>query len=106
MAKTKFVRSPAACTQPQCLLRDEEVGPEFLADLICKLMAGEDIDASKAIPQDKLITYYDRCRKCVIDVMQEKGPLETVGELRRIEEGRRSHRRERRERPERGRSRM
>ena len=106
MAKQQFVRSPSACTQPQCLLRDEEVGPELLADLVCKLMAGEDVDASEAISPDQRITYYDRCRKCVIDVMREKGPLATVGELRQIEDGRRSHRRERRDRQERRRSRM
>ena len=105
MAKQQFMRTPPACTQPQCLLRDAEVGPEFLADLVVKLMAGEDVDASSAVSPDQVITYYDRCRKCVLDVMREKGPLPTVEELRRIEEGRRSHRRERRERPARGRSR-
>ncbi len=86
-----------ACTQPQCLLRDEEVGPAFIADLIVRLMAGEDVDFSHEAFSERIITAKKRCIGCVLDVMRGKGPLPTVEELRRIEEGLRYHRRVRRE---------
>jgi len=98
MQETHWESSLAACTQPQCLLRDEDVGPEFVADLIIRLLAGEDVDVSKAIPFERMITYREWCRQCLLDVVREKGPLETVEELRQIEDGRRAHRRERRAR--------
>ncbi len=98
MAKNQWVSSLLACTQPQCLLRNEDVGPEFIADLIVRLMAGEDVDVSSEVSPKQIITYQERCKQCVLDVVREKGPLRTVEELRRIEEGRRAHRRERRAR--------
>ena len=78
-------------------MRDEEVGPAFIADLIVRLMAGEDVDISHEVSPEQIITAKKRCIGCVLDVMRGKGPLPTVEELRRIEEGRRSHRRVRRE---------
>ncbi len=86
-----------ACTQPQCLMRDEEVGPAFIADLIVRLMAGEDVDVSHEMSSERIITAKKRCIGCVLDVMRGEGPLPTVEELRRIEEGLRSHRTARRE---------
>ena len=98
MAKKRWESGLLACTQPQCLLRNEEVGPEFIADLIIRLLADEDLDVSKEIAPEQMITYQERCKQCLLDVVRGKVPLRTVEELRQIEEGRRAHRRERRAR--------
>ena len=63
MARKQWERNLTACTQPQCLLRDEDVGPEFIADLIVRLMAGEDVDVSNEIAPDQTITYQERCKQ-------------------------------------------
>ena len=46
---------------------------------------------------ERMITAKKRCIGCVLDVMRGKGPLPTVEEQRRIEEGLRSNPRIRRE---------
>lgn len=86
-----------ACTQPQCLMRSEGMDPNFVADLIVRLMAGKDVDVARAVAPEQMITPHERCIQCVRDVMREKGPLPTIEERRRmIEAGRRSWQRARR----------
>ncbi len=82
-----------ACTQPACLLRSEGMGSELIAELIARLISGEDL--SELVPPDRVITRKDRCLRCVHSVMRDRGPLATVEELERIEAGRRSSRRQR-----------
>lgn len=98
MTNRTWEKGLEACTQPQCRLRDENLDPDFIADLIVRLMAGEDVDAANLISPEERITYYDRCRQCLLDVVRAKGPLKTVEELRQFEEGRQANRRQRRAR--------
>jgi hypothetical protein len=80
-----------ACTQPQCLLRSEGMGSEFLAELVVRLLSGEDL--SGVVPPDRLITRKERCLRCVRSVMQDRGAFATAEELKRIEAGKRASRR-------------
>ena len=74
------------------------LGPDFIVDLVVRLMAGEDVDVANEIARGQRITYRERCRQCLLDVVRGNGPLPTVEELNQIQEGRRTHRRERRAR--------
>ncbi len=42
-----------SCTQPSCLQRDEEVGREFIAELVVRLISGQDL--SDLVPSDRPI---------------------------------------------------
>jgi hypothetical protein len=91
------------CTQPWCLLQDEAIGPEFVAELVVRLLSGRDL--SDVVPRERVIERKERCLRCVLQVMRGRGPLATVEELMRLAEAaarssrkeRRARRRERRE---------
>ncbi len=88
---------PEVCTQPQCMLRDESFDSEFAADLIVRLLSGEDV--SEAVPAERRIDPFDLCRRCVLSVARGGRPIVTAEELKElIVAGRRSHRRRRRSR--------
>jgi hypothetical protein len=88
----------AICTQPQCLLRDEERGLALAADWIIRLLAGETIEGASEVSLQERIRDRSVCRGCALDVMRERGPLPTEGEWESLEDGRRSYRRARRAR--------
>ncbi len=69
------------CTQPQCLLRNEEVNSEFLADLLVQLMSGQDVSALVA---SKRIALRPPCRDCFLAVMHGRKPLLSVGQWKRL----------------------
>ena len=86
---------PEVCTQPQCMLRDKGFDSEFSADLILRLLSGEDI--AVAVPADRRIVGIEHCRRCVLSVLRDGRPLATAEELKElVESGQRSHRRYRR----------
>ncbi len=84
-----------SCTQPECLLREKDVDSRFLAKLIVRVLAGEelsDLTAGKSPIQP-----YERCVECVLKIQSGHGPLPSVQEIEDLlEAGRWSHRRERR----------
>jgi len=84
-----------SCTQPECRLRDEDVDSRFLAKLIVRVLAGEDV--SDVIDGNSHIRPYERCIECVLRVQSGDGPLPTVEDVEELlEAGRWSHRRSRR----------
>jgi len=88
---------PEVCTQPQCMLRDKEFDGEYAADLIIRLLAGEDV--AQTVPEERHIVGFERCRRCAQSVLRNGRTIATPEELRElISEGQRSHRRLRRSR--------
>ena len=84
-----------SCTQPECRLREEDVDSRFLAELIVRVLAGEDV--SEVIDQNSLIRPYERCVECVLRVQNGDGPFPTVEDVQELlDAGRWSHRRSRR----------
>jgi hypothetical protein len=84
-----------SCTQPECLLREEEVDSRFLANLIVRVLAGEDV--SDVMAGKSPIRPYERCVECVLKIQGGGGPLPSVEEVEELlEAGRWSHRRSRR----------
>ena len=84
-----------SCTQPECLLREEEVDSRFLANLIVRVLAGEDV--SDVMAETSPIRPYERCIECVLQIQDGHGPLPTVDEVEDLlKAGRWSHRRQRR----------
>jgi hypothetical protein len=84
-----------SCTQPECCLREKDVDSRFLADLIVRVLAGEDV--SDVIGKNPAIQPFERCVECVLQIQKGGGPLQTVDEVEHlIEAGRWSHRRSRR----------
>ena len=84
-----------SCTQPECLLREKEVDSRFLAELIVRVLAGEDV--SDVVAGKSPIQPYERCIECVLQIQDGHGPLPTVEEVEdRLKAGRWSHRRQRR----------
>jgi hypothetical protein len=84
-----------SCTQPECLLREEEVDSRFLANLIVRVLAREDV--SDVMAGKTPIRPYKRCIECVLQIQDGGGPLPTVEEVENLlEAGRWSHRRARR----------
>ena len=82
-----------ACTQPKCLLRERKVDCRSLAELIVRVLAGEDVTEDVKSP----IQPHERCAGCVERVMGGGKPLPTVEEVERLlEAGRWSNRRSRR----------
>ena len=97
MMEAKKIDLPEVCTQPQCMLRDKEFDSQFAADLVIRLLAGEDV--TESIPDDRHIIGFDRCRRCAQSVLKDKRTIATpeeLGEL--VSEGQRSNRRLRRSR--------
>ena len=88
---------PEVCTQPQCMLREKGFDAEFAADLIRRLLSGEDV--SEAVPAERRIDPFDRCRRCVLSVVRGRRPIATAEELKElVVADRRWHRRRRRSR--------
>lgn len=84
-----------SCTQPECLLREEEVDSRFLANMIVRVLAGEDV--SDVMAGETPIRPYRRCIECVLQIHDGCEPLPTVEEVEHLlEAGRWSHRRARR----------
>jgi len=76
-------------------LREEHVDSRFLAKLIVRVLAGEDV--SDVIDGKFHIRPYERCVECVLRVHGGNGPLPTVEDVEELlEAGRWSHRRARR----------
>ena len=85
----------ALCTDDRCLLRDDCVGSVFIADLVLRVMSGEDV--SELISSKPSFTRKDQCLECVLRVMRDRRPLRTVAEYEKlVDAGRWSHRRWRR----------
>ncbi len=88
---------PEVCTQPQCMLRDRGFNSEFAANLIVRLLSGEEV--WDLIPEDRLIVGLDRCRRCVRSVLRDGRPIATAEELEElVAAGQRFRRRLRRSR--------
>ena len=84
------------CTQPDCLLREEDVDCRALAKLIVRVIAGEDV--SQVMDGKSPIRAYPRCTECALRVMGGEKPLPGIEELERLlEAGQSSHRRRRRQ---------
>ena len=45
------------CTQPWCPVRDKEAGPAFIAELVVRIVAGEDVH--DVIPSNRTINRQD-----------------------------------------------
>ena len=88
------------CSEPACLLRREDVDSRFIAELVVRLLAGEDVSAELA--SSPTITSSPRCVECALRVMSGRLPLPTVEEVEGlVDAGKASHRRaERRRRRE------
>ena len=83
------------CTQPWCPLRDKEAGSAFIAELVIRIVSGEDVH--DVIPSNRTINRRDECRQCAERVMRDLTPLLTVAQRNRTAEtGRWSYRRHRR----------
>lgn len=83
------------CTQPWCPLRDKEAGPAFIAELVVRIVAGEDVH--DVIPSNRTTNRQDVCRECAERVMHDLTPLLTATQWDRIvEAGHWSYRRRRR----------
>ena len=79
------------CTDTKCLLRADEVGSEFVARLLVRLMAGEDVsDVMHGRPH---LTPRSQCVNCALRVMRDLAPLVTAEQLGRL---RRTYRKQRR----------
>ena len=89
-----------ACTQPQCLLQRRGMGSRNLAELMVRVLAGEDV--SGALAEAVPILPQMSCVDCTEHVMHGGRPLPMVAEVeRRLAAGRLAHRRSgRRERSE------
>ena len=87
----------ALCTDTggECLLRAEEVGSDFVAKLLVRLMAGDDVsDVMRGRP---LLTPRPQCVNCALRVMRDQPPLLTVEQYGdHVRAGRWSYRRQRR----------
>ena len=80
-----------SCTQPKCFLREEGVDSRSIAELVVRVLAGEDV-AMKSFIQPN-----ERCVGCTQRILQGGTPLPTVAQLERsLEMGRRTYRRSRR----------
>ncbi len=82
-------------TNGECLLRTDEVGSEFVAKLLVRLMAGEDVsDVMHGRPQ---LTPRSQCVNCALRVMRDLAPLLTVEQWgEEVQRGRWSDRRQKR----------
>jgi len=82
-------------TGNECLLRADHVGSEFVANLLVRLMAGDDV--SQVMRGRRHLVPGNQCVECAHRVMRDLAPLKTVerwGE--EVREGKRSKRRQRR----------
>ena len=81
-----------SCTQPNCHLQEAGVNSHSLAELIVRVLAGEDVDIESPIHP------YGRCMECTGRVLLGGKPLPTLVEVRRsVEAGKLAYRRSRRQ---------
>lgn len=79
------------CTQPGCFLQGDEVDRRSLAELIVRVLAGENVAPESPIQR------YERCVGCAMRVLHGGRPLPTVEEVERsLELGKWTYRRSRR----------
>jgi hypothetical protein len=79
----------------ECLLRADHVGSEFVANLLVRLMAGDDV--SQVMRGRPRLVPGKQCVECAQRVMQDLAPLKTVEQWgEQVREGKRSNRRQRR----------
>jgi hypothetical protein len=85
-----FVVEP--CTQPECLLWEEGVDCGSVAELVVRILSGEDV--SNAMTEKSPIQPHEHCVNCVLRVMRggEPGVEERirVGPSRRFRSPRRT----------------
>jgi hypothetical protein len=60
------------CSQPECLLWEEGVDSRSLADLVVRVLSGDDV--SKIIAGKTPIQRHERCIECALRVMQGGEP--------------------------------
>jgi hypothetical protein len=88
---------PEVCVQSQFALRDADFDADFAADLIVRLLSGEDV--SDVFPEQRQITRFERCHDCAVSVLSGGAPIPTdEGYAAAISAGRRSQTRRRRAR--------
>ncbi len=61
-----------ACTQPECLLWEEGVDCRSLAELVVRVLSGEDV--SNVMAGKSPIHPHERCMDCALRVMQGGKP--------------------------------
>jgi hypothetical protein len=61
-----------ACTQPECLLREEGVDCRSLAELVVRVLSGEDV--SNVMAGKSPIHPHERCMDCALRVMRGGKP--------------------------------
>ena len=61
-----------ACSQPECLLWEEGVDCRSLAELVVRILSGEDV--SNVMAGKSPIHRYERCMDCVLRVMRGGEP--------------------------------
>jgi hypothetical protein len=84
------------CTQPGCYLREADVDCHALAEVIVRVISGEDV--TDLMNGSSPIQRFERCTGCALRVMAGKQPLPTATEIEQLlEAGHRSHRRRRRQ---------
>lgn len=89
------VPSEEICTQPACLLRAPEVDRAYLAELLGRMLTGE--DTKDLIPEGRRIEHRDACATCVMRVLDGARPFPTEKEVQRLSDlGHWSYRRQRR----------
>ncbi len=62
----------AACTQPECLLWEEGVDCRSLAELVVRILSGEDV--SNVMAGKSPIHPHERCMDCALRVMRGGKP--------------------------------
>jgi hypothetical protein len=83
------------CTQPECLLQEPDVDCHALADVIVRVISGEDV--TDVLDCKSPIQRYERCTECALRVMAGARPLPTADDVERVlVAGQKSHRRRRR----------
>jgi len=81
-----------SCTQPDCHLQEAGVNSHSLAELIVRVLAGEDVDIESPIHP------YGRCMECTERVLRGGNPLPTVDRVTRsVKAGKLAYRRSRRQ---------
>jgi hypothetical protein len=85
------------CTQPQCILQEEDFDQRAIAELLVRLAAGDDV--SDVMDGKSPIQIYERCTRCAQRCIEGMSPLPTADELQALlDAGHWSHRRRRRRR--------
>ncbi len=65
-----FIVEP--CTQPECLLREEDVDCRSVAELVVRVLSGGDV--SNAIAKESPIHPHEHCMDCALRVIRGGKP--------------------------------